>query len=641
MPAVEPKRFGQYVLISEIARGTYGRLWTACRRLDSGETEAVLIRRLQKRSPLELPALEEIRSAVSLSEAIEHERFARLTGIEETEDELGVVFEYVDGKDLKSLLGIAPLKHMKTPPGVGVHIAASALEGLVTLQQKLPEELATPALWPDCVFVAADGTTRLLDPGVSAAIARVVGPKKYPQLVGYSSPEEFGDDDERKNSDVFRAGVLLWEMLAAKRLYTGGTTNTTVDQVQHAPIPPLEDLAASCPGLLEVVNRALAHDRAERFASVEELVSALESSGVVRASDAEVAAFLGELVGTGLAAQGRAVAIALERVAQVDEKDASGPAAAPAPSPPAPKGATKTVVSEVAPLPTRQETLLGVPPPALLGVKPLPPPPPPKRPPQPMVAGAVVAGTSPLDLTPIDDLESPLPSHPKTERTENSALALLETLEASDIEPVSGPAEALSDSDLLVADDAPPAPAVLEETELANELDSIAPPREPRFKRKHVIAAAAALALLLLSVGVLAVIGRGSKTETADTAATGSALAAAVTDTAPAPAPATVAPPAASESAAAPVESAAPPESDAAAEAPVAAKAPAPKPVSKAFVSGKPKPKVKPKAKTTTKSKTLAKPKSKTATKGVKKPTTTKKKPTTKKPIAKKTTKKK
>jgi hypothetical protein len=673
LPAAEQKRFGSYVLISEIARGTYGRLWSACRRLDSGEVEAVLIRRLQKKAPLDAAALDGVRRAVELRTPVEGSHLVRMRGIEETEDELGIVFDYTDGKDLKSLLGIAPLKHLRAPAPVAIHIMASALESLTLLRREMPEEFATAAVWPDSIFVAANGEAHMLDPSISATLGRIPGPRKFPQLVGYSSPEEFGDDDDLGQADVFRAGVLLWEMLCAKRLFTGGTTNTTIEQVRHAPIGVIEDLPLQHAPLADVVKQALAQERGVRYGSADELLEALLGCGVPRATDAEVAQFMTELVGTGLAAQQRAVAIALERVAAEapEENTEESPKLALATATPAP--VTKTVISEAVPAPgrpARSQTLLGVPAPAILGAKaelPLPPPPPPPPPqrtrPPPPVGGV------PLDLTPIDDLESPLPSNPRQVRTEHSGMALLDSLGTSDAEPVSAQLEALSEDDLLETapedDDLLEPVATVAATEplaafpsappaaLGAELDSIAPAREPRFKRKHVMAVAGGIAVLLLSVGVLAVVGRGSPKEeepvasapvSATPPATPVETRSPPVETVANPAPSASAPPAATEDASvatsdekdsgAALAALGEDKKTTASQSLVGKKTVAPKlAVGSTKTKQKTTAKTKPKAKTTAKSKTVKKPvkkKTTTSTKTTKKPVKSKKKKTTK-----------
>lgn len=652
LPAAEQKRFGQYVLISEVARGTYGRLWTACRRLDAGGSEAVLIRRLQKKPPLDAAALDGVRRAVELRTPIEGSHLVKLRGIEETDDELGIIYDYADGKDLKSLLGIAPLKHLRAPGPVAIHIIASALESLTFLRGEVPEEFATAAVWPDSIFVGANGEAHMLDPSTSAALGRIPGPRKFPQLVGYSSPEEFGDDDDLGQADVFRAGILLWEMLAAKRLFTGGTTNTTIEQVQHAPIALLEDLPLQHAPLADVVKQALAQERGVRYGTTDELLEALLGCGVPRASDAEVAQFMTELVGTGLAAQQRAVAIALERVAaeEPQEKKDESPKLALATATPAP--VTKTVLSEALPppaRPARSETLLGVPAPAILGAKaqlPPPPPPPPQRN-RPAPVGGV-----PLDLTPIDDLESPLPSNPRQGRTDHSGMLLLDSLDATDGEPVSAPTEALSEDDLVeteAEDDdllAPLPVATVAATEplaafpsapppaLGAELDSIAPAPEPRFKRKHVMAVAGGIAVLLLSVGVLAVVGRGSpKEEEPVASATTSATAAAPIVENATPRVESLAMPARSASAPLPEREdagtvASTSETDAGAALATAKSLVGKKTVTPKLAVGGTKPKAKTTAKTKPKAKTTAKSKTtKTTKKPVKKKTTTTKKP--------------
>ncbi len=243
------------------------------------------------------------------------EHLVPVVGIEQTEVEIAIVYEYQDGKDLRSLMSLAPLKHLRIPPAVALHVALSSITALGEIRRGLPEELRSGSLTPDSVFVEADGSVRLLDAGVIAAISRAPGAGKYDKLAGYAAPEEF-DGEIAEKTDVFRLGVLLWEMLSAKRLFGGVTSFAIIEQVKNLAIPPVDD-GEPRPELAElsaVVHRALERDPSAR-PSLDELEAELSGCGIAAATDAEVALYLEELTGTGLAAQRRAVTTALARMA--------------------------------------------------------------------------------------------------------------------------------------------------------------------------------------------------------------------------------------------------------------------------------------------------------------------------------------
>jgi serine/threonine-protein kinase len=118
--------------------------------------------------------------------------------------------------------------------------------------------------------------------------------------LGYMSPEQAAGDPIDRRSDVFALGVLLWEALAARRLFDGQTDGELLARVIRGDVPALEGVAPRvAPALVAVVSRALAHAPAERFATALEMNRSLEvavrDAGVIVGAD-EVARAVAALV---------------------------------------------------------------------------------------------------------------------------------------------------------------------------------------------------------------------------------------------------------------------------------------------------------------------------------------------------------
>ena len=398
---------GHYTLVAEIARGTFGRLWTACHARDDGEAEGVLLRRLSKKAPLDDTAIDAIRGAAERATTVAVTGVAAVRGPEDTGEELAVIFEHSNGKDLRSLLALATLKRATMQPATAIHVVASMLEAAAGLRRELGVELGSAVIGPDSVFICEDGSVRLLDAGIAASIARSPGNAEFLQLIPYCAPEEFADVPEFSQCDVFRAGVLLWEMLSGKRLFSAHTSRAAIDQLQKTPVPPLQGID---PAISEIVFGALERDRRARFASVEEMASALANLELPSEGEAELVVWMQELVGITLGSQQRALRRATAKVVRhAGEPPAIVKPVRPrppefrkhvevterieVPMPPAfelaSSEATRQVDVVVPPEARRDEqvpnrrrptaTLLGVPAPAILPAKrPLPPPPAPR-----------------------------------------------------------------------------------------------------------------------------------------------------------------------------------------------------------------------------------------------------------------------
>jgi eukaryotic-like serine/threonine-protein kinase len=606
---------GRYLLISEIARGSFGRLWSACSRLDSGEAEAVLLRRLSKKPPLDDVALDAIRQAAEAATSIELEGVAAVRGVEETEDELAIVHEYANGKDLRTLLGLASLKRMLIPPEVAVHLALCTLDALGRLEGALPGGLAGAAVGPDSVFLREDGATLLLDAGIASAISRKPGHGKFVQLISYSAPEELDDPADFSRSDVFRSGVLLWEMLAGKRLFNAHSPQAAMDQLRKAPIRELEGVD---PSLAEVVARALERDPEQRFPSSEAMAQALASSATPRAGNSEAAAWAHEIVGIALGSQQRATKRAMAKVVKRSTNVLPVARVLPPPRPPVshfevtkqielplppeaigPPAAETTREIEIAVPPeavrppdsagrrAATKTLLGVPAPGILPAKrPMPLPPTPEQRAEDSTVTLQdnvdsrlrVGEATPINdsaITLLDDIIEPRPAPP--EIVNGSITDLLDLPER----PLPPPLTTDSISNLLEHPGSFQMPstatALASDPEFADDATEVTPfleleaPREQPRKAKKVLVVAAVVLGMMLPGALAWALLKSRSSATAESLAASSSAAAAFEEvptgatsakpaTAPEPAASLARAPAASSAASADEPDAGPPD---------------------------------------------------------------------------------
>ena len=159
---------------------------------------------------------------------------------------------------------------------------------------------------PSNIICCAAGGVKLLDFGIAEALGEEPPPARRPGAfkgkLSYMAPERVKRDPIDGRSDLFSLGVVLWEMLAGRRLFRTKVDVDTLKNVLEAPIPLLSSLRTDVPPELEaIVMRALARDPAERYATGTAMAEDLDE--VVLATKHHpkmLPALLRELFGSGL-----------------------------------------------------------------------------------------------------------------------------------------------------------------------------------------------------------------------------------------------------------------------------------------------------------------------------------------------------
>ena len=250
-----------------------------------------------------------------LASKIHHPNVVAVLDVEELEEELFLVMDYVEGAALSELAAIAARTRSPMPPGVAVRIALDACAGLHAAHELcdddgVPMRLVHRDVSPQNVLVGVDGMARIADFGIAKCTQSGTGASNTGTLKGkvaYMSPEYIEGAPIDARSDVFALGVVVWEAITGQRLFRGATELETMRRVVETEAPRLSSVARWVgPALDGVLAGALEKSPAKRFPSAQALGEALEaaaSKAGLLASRAEVGAHVKSLVGKELDAR--------------------------------------------------------------------------------------------------------------------------------------------------------------------------------------------------------------------------------------------------------------------------------------------------------------------------------------------------
>ena len=203
--------------------------------------------------------------------ALDHPNICPVYEIGEHDGQLFIAMAFAEGVTLKDRVAAGPL-----PPAEAVHIAlqiAKALEaaharGIVHRDVKSANVLVTPR-----------GHARITDFGL--ALMRAPGAADSPTAIqgtpAYMSPEQITGQPLDHHTDIWSWGVVFYEMLTGRLPFQGEHVMAMANAILRTEPPPPSSLQAAVPASWDrVLQRALAKQPADRFASASELVAVLE-----------------------------------------------------------------------------------------------------------------------------------------------------------------------------------------------------------------------------------------------------------------------------------------------------------------------------------------------------------------------------
>lgn len=220
-----------------------------------------------------------------LSARLTHTNIVQVFDIGHVENTYFIVMEFIDGLNLKHVVEHLRARKQSVPMHIAVHIAAKVCEGLfyaheLTDAEGRPLHIVHRDISPPNVLISKRGEVKITDFGLAKAAVAVE--KTEPGVVkgkfSYLSPETALGREADAQADIFAVGIMLWEMLAGRKLFQGDSDYATVKLVQQAMVPSIRSINSAVPEELERILRvALAKDKRQRYPTAQAMGEELSS----------------------------------------------------------------------------------------------------------------------------------------------------------------------------------------------------------------------------------------------------------------------------------------------------------------------------------------------------------------------------
>ena len=339
--------FGRYVIDRKLTQGGMAELFLA-RRCEFGSVEKrvvvkTILPELASRDEFVHMLINEAR----LASQLDHPNLVRIYDLGREAGRPYIVMEYLHGESALAMWRRSGDRAQKLPPGVVCRILCELLSGLAYAHAQTGSDgrslgLVHRDVSPGNIVCTFAGAVKLIDFGIAKATHALETPDtRAGELKGkcaYMAPEQVAARPLDGRTDVFAAGIVLWELLTGCSLFGRPTPVASMMAVCGDPIPPVTELDPLLPPELDaVLCRALCRAPEDRYPTAGEMRDDLQRVAASHGWDTSATALSEVLHGLFIAPP------------LVDYDDAPTAVASPSPSPPICEAATAILSPPVLP----------------------------------------------------------------------------------------------------------------------------------------------------------------------------------------------------------------------------------------------------------------------------------------------------
>ena len=304
--ATVPKAVGRYQIIDRLAVGGMAELFKATLTGDHGFEKLVAIKKILPHLATDKSFVEMFIDEARITAQLDHRHIVQVFELGTDADTPYIAMQYVDGLDVLALLRECARAQIRLPPDLAALIARDVLDALDYAHNALdssgrPLGIIHRDISPGNVLLSWRGDVKLTDFGIARAAERrhktEAGTLKG--KYGYMSPEQVSGAEIDARSDLFSIGILLAEMVMARRLFTSTNDLDILLMVRDARLDRLHKYASEFPAELRALTvRALQRRPEDRWQSAAQFRDALDEwlRRTTRVSARQLAALLGTVI---------------------------------------------------------------------------------------------------------------------------------------------------------------------------------------------------------------------------------------------------------------------------------------------------------------------------------------------------------
>ena len=267
------KKFGKYSVIKKIASGGMADILLSVSLSPTGFGRFVVIKKTLTKFSDNQDFNEMFKNEAKVACNLKHKNITSIYEFGIEKSQFFLTMEYISGKNLREFvkklsshnkdIGIDNAVHIIKEVASGLNYAHNAIDS----NTGLPLNIIHRDVSPQNIMISFDGEIKLIDFGIAKiADTNLTKAGHLKGKFSYMSPEQAQGDKLDERTDIFCLGIILWELLTGKRLFSSENEMASLKKVRNCNIPSAQKLNPKIPTELNnIVMKALSKNKNLRY----------------------------------------------------------------------------------------------------------------------------------------------------------------------------------------------------------------------------------------------------------------------------------------------------------------------------------------------------------------------------------------
>ncbi len=278
------KKIGKYYIKKQIASGGMATLYEAHSLGLHGFTKRVALKQIKTHHDPEI--VQALIQEAQIMTKLTHDNIVTVHELNQEDDNVYLVLEYIDGVDLRTLLKYLKQYHHRLSAQQITYLAiqlAQALEAIHNFRdENIQESIIHRDISPHNILVSHNGHVKLTDFGIAKGLKKteITRTGIIKGKISYLSPEQINKTEITPQSDLFSLGLVLYECATLTKLFTGDSDAEVLSQITAGNYKVTLPNDPEYYEINSVIQKCLQYHPENRYKSAEHILDDIASKSI-------------------------------------------------------------------------------------------------------------------------------------------------------------------------------------------------------------------------------------------------------------------------------------------------------------------------------------------------------------------------